>query len=95
MTRSTDSDVYPPEEAQRRFEAALRAACSTPPKRQKDVPRKRPESKRKADEPTSPHHAEHDDPAERAKTAMRKAGERNRQVKRPGASGIRGGTSKD
>jgi hypothetical protein len=32
--------------------------------------------KRKSDEPTSPHHAEHESPAERAKTAMRKAGER-------------------
>jgi hypothetical protein len=69
---------------------ALRGAAATGPV---DEPPKR--RKRQPDEPTSPHHAEHDDPAERAKTAMRKAGERNRRVKRPGASGIRGGTSKD
>lgn len=50
---------------------------------------------RKPDEPTSPHHAEHDNPAERLKTAARKAGERARRTKRAGASGIRGGTSKD
>ncbi len=50
---------------------------------------------RKPDEPTSPHHAEHEDPVERAKTAMRKAGERARRIKRPGASGIRGGISQD
>lgn len=50
---------------------------------------------RRSDEPTSPHHAEHDDPAERAKTAMRKAGERARRTKRPGAAGVRGGVSQD
>jgi hypothetical protein len=113
-------DLYSQAEAQRRSEAALGAALNGPPKPLKDVPRKRPESKRKAkegamrsaaatgpadeepkrrerqpDEPTAPHPEETGDPAERAKDAMRKAGERNRRVKRPGASGIRGGTSED
>jgi hypothetical protein len=71
-------------------EEALRGAAGAGPV--DGEPRRRD---RRPDEPTSPHHAEHDAPAERAKTAMRKAGERNRRVKRPGASGIRGGTSKD
>jgi hypothetical protein len=53
------------------------------------------ERQRKPDEPTCPHHEEFEDPAERAKAAFRKAGERARRTKRPGASGIRGGTSKD
>ncbi len=47
MTRSTDSDTYAEKEAQRRFEALIRAARDGPPLRRKDVPRKRPESKRK------------------------------------------------
>jgi predicted Zn-dependent protease len=92
---SSDQDRYSDEETERRAKALARAVMSMPPKPQKDIPRERPESKRQPDEPTSPHHAEHEDPAERAKTAMRKAGERNRRVKRPGASGIRGGTSED
>jgi hypothetical protein len=54
---------------------------------------KRPE--RKPDQPTTPHAEELENPAERAKDAMRKAGERARRTKRPGASGIRGSTSKD
>jgi hypothetical protein len=53
------------------------------------------QGERRTDEPTSPHRSEFEDPAERAKAAMRKADERARRVKRPGASGIRGGTSQD
>ena len=53
------------------------------------------EKERQADQPTSPHGKEFDDPAERAKAAMRKADERARRIKRPGASGVRGGTSHD
>jgi hypothetical protein len=71
-----DEPGYSDEEAQRRFQALIRAALNTPPLHMKDIPRKRPEAKRRPDEPTSPHHAEHDDAAERAKTAMREAGER-------------------
>ena len=41
---------------------------------------------RAPDEPTSPHPGDLEDPAERAKGAMRKADERARRVKRPGAS---------
>jgi hypothetical protein len=95
MSKPKSDTTLSDEEVRQRAKALARAVLSMPPKPQKDVPRKRPEPKRKVDEPTSPHHAEHDDPAERAKTAMRKAGERSRRVKRPGASGIRGGTSKD
>jgi hypothetical protein len=72
------------------LEEALRGAAATGPV--DEQPKRR---KRQPDEPTSPHPEETGDPAERAKDAMRKAGERNRRVKRPGASGIRGGTSKD
>ena len=50
---------------------------------------------RKPDYPTAPHPDEVGDPAERAKDAMHKADERARRTKREGASGIRGGTSKD
>ena len=46
MPSETD-DQYPPEEVKRRAKALARAAMSMPPKPQKDVPRKRPESKRK------------------------------------------------
>jgi hypothetical protein len=53
------------------------------------------EKERQADQPTSPHGKEFDDPAERAKAAMRKADERGRRIKRPGASGVRGGASQD
>jgi hypothetical protein len=58
-------------------------------------PKEEREHERKPDEPTSPHRSEFEDPAERAKDAMRKADERARRTKRPGASGIRGGTSQD
>jgi hypothetical protein len=67
---SSDQDRYSDEEVRQRTKALARAVLSMPPKPQKDVPRKRAESKRKA-------------------------GGRARRVKRPGASGIRGGTSKD
>jgi hypothetical protein len=60
-----------------------------------DLPKHEQRPERRPDEPTSPHRAELEDPAERAKAAMRKADERARRVKRPGASGIRGGTSQD
>lgn len=50
---------------------------------------------RKPHDPTTPHPGDLTDPAERAKDAMHKAGERARRTKREGASGIRGGTSKD
>jgi hypothetical protein len=40
-------DGYGKEEAQRRFEAALRGAFSTPPKPMKDIPRKRTKTKRR------------------------------------------------
>jgi hypothetical protein len=53
------------------------------------------QGERRTDGPTAPHRSEFEDPAERAKAAMRKADERARRVKRPGASGIRGGTSQD
>lgn len=53
------------------------------------------EKERQADQPTSPHGKKFDDPAERANVAMRKADERARRIKRPGASGVRGGTSHD
>ena len=43
-----EQDRYPPEEAQRRFEALIRAARDTPPLQRKDIPRQRPVSKRKA-----------------------------------------------
>jgi hypothetical protein len=93
MSTDDPGDQHKTQEAQRRSGATVRAAGKTLPSGQKGAPRRRSEAKRQPDEPTSPHHAEHDDPAERAKTAMRKAGERARRVKRPGASGIRGGTS--
>jgi hypothetical protein len=51
--------------------------------------------RRQPDEPTGPHTEEFDDPVEREKAATRKADERARRTKQPGASGIRGGTSKD
>ena len=47
------------------------------------------------DEPTSPHPEESGDVVERAKDAMKKAGERARRTKRPGASGKRGSTSEN
>ena len=50
---------------------------------------------RKPDYPTSPHPGDVEDPAERAKDAMHKADQRARRIKRPGASGVRGSTSKD
>lgn len=47
MAHSKRDDKYSEEEAQRRFDAALRGAFSTPPKPMKDIPRKRPKTKRK------------------------------------------------
>jgi hypothetical protein len=49
-----DSDQYPPEEAQRRAEALARAVLGMPPERQKDVPRTRGVSKRKAGKAAKP-----------------------------------------
>jgi hypothetical protein len=40
-------DEYTAEEAQHRFDAALRGAFATPPKPMKEIPRKRPKTKRK------------------------------------------------
>lgn len=45
MTDVTKSSSYPEEEAQRRFEAILRAALNTPPKPLKAVPRQRSKPK--------------------------------------------------
>ncbi len=44
-----DGEVYPEDEAQRRFEAIVRGAGKTPPQPLKDRPRDRPESKGKSD----------------------------------------------
>src|SRR4051794_10044456 len=71
------------------LEDVLRGAADTGP--MDDQPQRR---QRQSDEPTSPHPEELADPAERAKDAMRKAGERNRRGKRPGGAGIRGGGAK-
>ncbi len=50
----TNDDNYDNEEAQRRFEALVKAALNTPPKPMKDRPKKRKESKaRKAAKPSS------------------------------------------
>jgi hypothetical protein len=53
------------------------------------------EQPRKTDQPNSPHTIEFEDPVERLKDAMHKADEKARRIKRPGASGVRGGTSRD
>jgi hypothetical protein len=45
--KKKDLERYPTEEANKRFEAAVRGAFSTPPTPMKDLPRKRPEIKRK------------------------------------------------
>jgi hypothetical protein len=42
MVTEPDDGDYSPEEAERRFEAALRAALTTPPKPLKDKPKVRP-----------------------------------------------------
>ena len=42
-----DNETYDSAEVQRRFDAALRGAFTTPPKPMKDIPRKRPKQKRK------------------------------------------------
>jgi hypothetical protein len=47
MQSRAKNNQYSNEEAQRRFEAALRGAFSTSPKPMKDIPRKRPKQKRK------------------------------------------------
>jgi hypothetical protein len=60
-----------------------------------DQPRCNGRMERQPDQPTAPHPVDLADPAERTRDAMRKADERARRIKRPGASGIRGGTSRD
>lgn len=52
MSDGEDSQ-YPPDEAQRRLEAMIRAS-RRPPLHRKDVPPKRPESKLKAGRPAKP-----------------------------------------
>jgi len=49
MTKKShpEDNAYSNEQAQRRFDAALRGAFSTPPTPMKDLPRKRPSDKRK------------------------------------------------
>jgi hypothetical protein len=42
-----NKESYSKEEAERRFDAALRGAFATPPKPMKDIPRKRSKQKRK------------------------------------------------
>jgi hypothetical protein len=56
MTRNPESEQerYSEEQAGRRFEATLRAALTTPPKHLKDVPRRRPKTKRKANKAAKP-----------------------------------------
>jgi hypothetical protein len=44
---SKKNEAYNNDEAQRRFDAALRGAFSTPPKPMREIPRKRPKIKRK------------------------------------------------
>lgn len=58
MGTEPDNGDYAPEEAKRRFEAALRAALATPHKSHKDEPRKRPKKEgaatgRRAETPSS------------------------------------------
>ena len=53
------------------------------------------EQPRKTSQPNSLHTIEFEDPVERLKDATRKADEKARRIKRPGASGVRGGTSRD
>lgn len=47
MTKTKANDNYPADEANKRFEAALRGAFATPAKPMKDIPRKRLKAKRK------------------------------------------------
>jgi hypothetical protein len=47
MKKRKETD-YTEEEAQRRFDAALRGAFSTPPKPMKEMPRKRPKRRRQS-----------------------------------------------
>lgn len=86
-TRNQRLSLYPLS-----LEEALRGAAATggPP----DMP-KRERRKRQPDEPTAPDPETLADSGERPKDATRKADERARRMKRPGATGIRGGTSKD
>jgi hypothetical protein len=51
--KETDQERYSPEEAQRRVEAMIRAS-RRPPLHLKDVPRKRPQAKRKAGRAAKP-----------------------------------------
>ena len=54
MSHSDADDQYPPEEAQRCFEALLRAVLTTPPVRLKDLPRTRPQAERKTQKVSEP-----------------------------------------
>jgi hypothetical protein len=45
--KKPSDDTYSDKEARERFERALKAGLSTPPKHLKDVPRKRPKRQRK------------------------------------------------
>jgi hypothetical protein len=49
-----ETETYPEEEAQRRFEAALRGARIAGMKNHKDAPQQRPESKAKARKAVKP-----------------------------------------
>lgn len=51
MSRDKSGEEYDEEEAQRRFEAALRGAANAKPKPMKDAPRKRGKGQQKAGEP--------------------------------------------
>ena len=54
LPMQANDDQYPPEEAQRRFDALLRAVLTSPPLHLKDVPRTRPVSKHKAGKAAKP-----------------------------------------
>jgi hypothetical protein len=48
MKAGSTDDTYSDAEAQRRFEAALKAALNTPPKPMKDIPKKKPKKASRA-----------------------------------------------
>jgi hypothetical protein len=50
MSTKNRNDDYSPEEAQRRFEAAIKSALNTPPKPRKDMPRKRKSPPKRKDQ---------------------------------------------
>ncbi len=52
MNQKVKSELHDAEEAQRRFEALIRAALTTPPTPLKDIPRKRETLKRKSLKPS-------------------------------------------